>query len=155
MSLANLANYSSHLKNCVRLNISTTSVPFNKFNLKISYHLYKEGFLSSLKKGSLNGPDKVPVEVTSDNIATRRLWLGLKYRNNNAIIKHFEMISKPSRKVNLSDVEIKALSSGINVRFIEGLQPGEIILVKVGDEIMEIQEAAKKGVHGMVLCRIR
>lgn len=156
MSLVHLSNFSAHLKNCLRINQTITSVPYSRLHLQIALGLYKEGFISLLQRGSLTGPDEAPVEVTPDNIATRRLWLGLKYRNNEPVIRQFLMISKPSRKVNLTSKEVKALASGLPVRFILPLQPAECIFMKTkSDKIYEIQEAAKKDLEGMVLCRIR
>lgn len=156
MSLVHLANLSCHLKNCANVNIATTSVPFTRLHLQIALGLYKEGFISSIQKGSTTGPDHVPVDTTPDNIATRRLWLGLKYRNNKSVIRDFSLILKPGRKVNLTSTEVKALSSGLPVRFIKPLQPAECIFLKTREnEILEIQEAARKGEHGMVLCRVK
>lgn len=135
---------------------AVTSVPFSRLHLQIALGLYKEGFLSSIQKGSVTGPDKQPVEVTPDNISTRRLWIGLKYRNNSPIIREFSLILKPGRKVHLTSTEVKALASGLPVRFIKPLQPAECIFLRTsGDEIFEIQEASKKSLKGMVLCRIR
>lgn len=156
MSLVHLANFSCHLKNCANVNIATTSVPFTRLHLQIALGLYKEGFLSSIQKGSTSGPDQAPVEVTPDNIATRRLWLGLKYRNNRSVIRDFSLILKPGRKVNLTSTEVKALSSGLPVRFLKPLQPAECIFLKTRtNEILEIQEAAEQGESGMALCRIK
>lgn len=156
MSLVHLANFSAHLKNCTRLNISNTSVPFSRLHLQLSFLLYKEGFISSIQRGSTAGPDKKPEEVTPDNISSRRLWLGLKYRNNSSVIRNFSLISKPNRKVDFTPTEIKALASGLPVRIVQPLQPAECIFVKTEEnEILEIQEAAKKHLAGTVLCRIR
>jgi ribosomal protein S8 len=125
-------------------------------HLQIAKGLYKEGFISSLHKGSTSGPDLKPVEVTPDNISTRRLWLGLKYRNNIPVIRDISLISKPGRKVNLTSEEVKALSSGLPVRFIKPLQPAECIFVKTEDkDIIEVQEAAKRNLPGMALYRVK
>lgn len=155
MSLVHLANFASHLKNCTNVHLATTSVPFSRMHLQVALGLYKEGFISSVKKGSVSGPESQPVDVTPDNISTRRLWLGLKYRNNQSVIRDFSLISKPGRKVNLTTTEVKALASGLPVRFIKPLQPAESIFIKHGSEILEIQEAAKRDIKGMVLCRIK
>lgn len=156
MSLVHLANLCCHLKNCANVHIALTSVPFSRLHLQVALGLYKEGFLSSIQKGSTAGPDQQPVEVTPDNIATRRLWLGLKYRNNKPVIRDFSLISKPGRKVNLTPTEVKALASGLPVRFIKALQPAECIFLKTKkNDVVEIQEAAKRNEAGMVLCRVK
>lgn len=155
MSLVHLANLCSHLKNCTNVNIATTSVPFSRLHLQAAVGLYKEGFISLIQKGSTNGPDLKPVEVTPDNIASRRLWLGLKYRDNQPVIRDISLISKPGRRVNLTNIEVKALASGLPVRFIKPLQPAEVVYLKAGGDVLEIQEAAKKNVGGLALYRVK
>lgn len=156
MSLVHLANFCAHIKNCKNVNIAMTSVPFSRMHLQVAQGLYKEGFIASMQKGSTSGPDLKPVEVTPDNISTRRLWLELKYRNNQSVIRDISLISKPGRKVNLTLEEVKALSSGLPVRFIKPLQPAECIFLKTEDkEIIEIQEAAKRNLSGLALYRVK
>lgn len=156
MSLVHLSNLCAHIKNCTNVRIATTSIPFSRLHLQVAAGLYKEGFLASIQKGSTAGPDKTPVEVTPDNISTRRLWVELKYRNNAPVIRDISMVSKPGRKVHLTPTEVKALALGLPVRFIKPLQPAEIILLRTLDqEVVEIQEAAKRDLRGMVLCRVK
>ncbi|KAK6455822.1 ribosomal protein S8 [Scheffersomyces xylosifermentans] len=155
MSLVHLANLCAHLKNCTNVNIASTSVPFTRLHLQVAVGLYKEGFISSLQKGSTEGPDLKAVDVTPDNISTRRLWLGLKYRNNQPVIRDISLISKPGRKVNLTNEEVKALASGLAVRFIKPLQPAECIFIKSKEEVFEIQEAAKRNLEGLALYRVK
>lgn len=159
MSLAKLANFCAHIKNCTNVNIGFTSVPLSRLHMQVALNLYKEGFLSSVQKGSTTGPDEKPVEITPDNIATRRLWLGLKYRDNHPVIRDLSLISKPGRKVNLSLTEVKALASGFPVRFIKPLQPAECVFILTENsgkkEVLEIQDAAKRDLPGLVLCRVK
>ncbi|CAK7905652.1 37S ribosomal protein S8, mitochondrial [[Candida] anglica] len=156
MSLVHLANFAAHVKNCTKVNMAATSVPFSRLHLQVALGLYREGFLSSIQKGSTSGPDLAPVDITPDNISTRRLWLGLKYRNNQPVIREFALVSKPGRKVNLTNTEVKALASGLTVRFIRPLQPSECMFIKTPEkEVVELQEAAKRHLSGMVLCRVR
>jgi ribosomal protein S8 len=155
MSLVHLANFAAHVSNCTRVNVATTLVPFSRLHLQVALGLYREGFLASVHKGSTAGPDVTPVEITPDNVSTRRLWLGLKYRNNQSVIRDFSLILKPGRRVNLTATEVKALASGLPVRFIRPLQPAESIFVKHANEVVEIQEAAKRHLAGMVLCRVK
>lgn len=155
MSLVHVANFCAHLKNCTNVNLSTTSVPFSRIHLQIARGLYQEGFISLVQRGSTEGPDLTPVEVTPDNISTRRLWLTLKYRNNFPVIRAISLVSTPGRRVNLSVEETKALASGWPVRFIKSLQPAELLFLRCDNEVLEIQEAAKRGLKGLALYRIR
>lgn len=156
MSLVHLSNFCAHLKNCTNVNIPLTLVPYFRLHLQVALGLYKEGFLSSIQKGSTSGPDKTVVEVTPDNISSRRLWLGLKYRNNEPVIRNISMILTPARRVNLAPMEVRALASGLAVRFIRPMQPAECIFIRTPDKtVVEVQEAAKRGLEGMALCRVK
>lgn len=156
MSLVNLANFCAHIKNCTNVHIGLTSVPFSRLHLQVALNLYREGFISALQKGSTAGPDESPVEVTPDNIATRRLWLNLKYKDNVPVIRDLSLVLKPGRKVNLTSTEVKGLASGLPVRFIKPLQPAECVFIKTrSGEVVEIQEAAKRDLSGLALCRVK
>ncbi|AGO12751.1 AaceriADR283Wp [[Ashbya] aceris (nom. inval.)] len=155
MSLTKLGQTCAHLQNCARVRMALTSIPYNKMHLKFAYNLYKNGFLTSLQKGSTKGPDVTPVEVTPDNIATRRLWLGMKYRENKPVLSTCRLVSKPSVRIFLEVEELKKLCSGISVRLVKPLQPGELMLVRCGDDILEINEAIAKRRGGEVLCRVK
>ncbi|CAM9024397.1 unnamed protein product [Wickerhamomyces anomalus] len=128
-----------------------------RLHLEVAAHLYKQGFISSVQRGSLQGPDKVPTEVTPDNIATRRLWLGLKYRGTDSVIRKFSLVSKPSCRIHLNKDELKLLAAGRKVRLIKPLQPSELMLIKDNKtkKVLDLAEAVNKGVEGEVLCRIR
>ncbi|EDO17823.1 hypothetical protein Kpol_1043p13 [Vanderwaltozyma polyspora DSM 70294] len=154
MSLVKLANTFAHLQNCTRVRVSLTSIPYTRLHLQVAYNLYKNGFISSLQKGSTKGPDSVPTETTPDNIATRRLWVGLKYRENKPVMSSCKLISKPSLKIYLSHNDLKKLCTGTSVRLIKPLQPGELILVRTDDAVVEINEAVAKRMNGEILCRI-
>lgn len=124
-------------------------------HLQFAYNLYRHGFISSLQKGSTKGPDEVPIEVTLDNISTRRLWIGLKYRENKPILSSCRLISKPNTRVHLSHNDMRKLCSGVTVRLIKPLQPGELILVRTEDSVVDINEAVAKKLDGEVLCRVK
>lgn len=155
MSLVHLANVCAHLQNCSRARASLTSIPYTKLHLNFAYTLYKHGFLSTLQRGSSKGPDLKPVEVTPDNISSRRLWVGLKYRENKPVMSSCRLISKPNLRIHLPYEDLKKLCSGVTIRLIKPLQPGELILVKCGKELMDVNDAVAKKRGGEVLCRIK
>ncbi|CEP61511.1 mitochondrial 37S ribosomal protein uS8m LALA0_S03e04500g [Lachancea lanzarotensis] len=155
MSLVHLANACAHLQNCSRARTSLTSIPYTKLHLNFAYNLYKHGFLSTLQRGSTKGPDVAAAEVTPDNISTRRLWLGLKYRENKPVISTCRLISKPNLRIDLKYEDLKQLCTGKTVRLIKPLQPGELILVRSGNELFDINDAIARKIGGEVLCRIK
>ncbi|CCH59760.1 hypothetical protein TBLA_0B09430 [Henningerozyma blattae CBS 6284] len=155
MSLAKLANTCAHLQNCSRVRLSLTSIPYTRLQLQFAYNLYKHGFLSSLQRGSTKCPDIEPTETTPDNISTRRLWLGLKYRENKPVLTSCKLISKPSLRISLNVSEMKQLCSGFPIRKIDPPQAGELVLINsptVG--LIDINEAIAKGLPGEIVCRI-
>lgn len=155
MSLVKLANTCAHLQNCSRVRTSLTSIPYTRLHLQFAYNLYRHGFLSSLQKGSTKGPDEIPVDVTPDNISTRRLWVGLKYRDTKSVLGSCRLVSKPNLRIHLTHNEMKKLCSGASVRLIKPLQPGELMLVRTKDSVIDINEAVLKKLDGEVLCRVK
>lgn len=156
MSLVSLANVCAHLQNVSRSKAPLASIPYSRLHLQISVGLYKEGFISTLQRGSVNGPDLQPVEVTPDNVSTRRLWLGMKYRNGKSVLNKFQLISKPNRRVYANIEELKKFSSGERFRFVKPLMPGEIVFIRPRGtkEVINLHEAVKKHVEGELLCRV-
>lgn len=156
MSLVNLAHVCAHLKNVTMVKHEVAKIPLSRLHMNLAVHLYKQGFISAIQKGSDEAPDPAgqPVEITSDNIATRRLWLTLKYRNDKPVLNNISLVSKPNLKLHLSPTELKALASGLYVRKIKPLRPAETMIVKTNDNsILDLQEAAAKNMAGMPLCR--
>lgn len=154
-SLVQLSRFCAHLKNSLNVTMSKTSLPYNRTNLQAAMALYQQGFISSVQRGSTEGPDLVPTEATPDNITSRRLWVDLKYRNNQSVISELNLISKPSRKINLTSEEIKAFASGLRVRNLPPLQPAECVFIENDREVVEVQDAAKRGLSGQALFRVR
>lgn len=154
-SLVTLSRFCAHMKNCLNVTLAKTVVPYNRTNLQVAIQLYNQGFISGIQRGSNTGPDLVPSDVTPDNINTRRIWLDLKYRNNLPVISKIEMVSKPSKKVELSAEDVKTLASGMKVRRIDQLQPAECLFIEHENQLYEINDAAKKGLGGQALFRVR
>ncbi|CCG80910.1 37S ribosomal protein subunit S8,mitochondrial [Taphrina deformans PYCC 5710] len=150
-----LHHVASHLQNASRARSSITSIPLSKMNLSIVLGLYRQGFLSSVQRGSINGPDVEYTPTTPENISTRRIWLGLKYRDASPVLSNMHVISKPSRKIWMSVSELKQLVNGQKGReMIKGLVPGEICFVGTDKGVMEIRDAIKRRIGGEVLVRV-
>lgn len=156
MSLVSLANVCAHLQNVSMAKAPLASIPYTRLHLQIAFGLYKEGFISSLQRGSQNGPDVTPLEVTPDNVSTRRLWLGMKYRQGKPVLSKFHLISKPNRRVYADAEELRSFAAGNRFRFVKPLMPGEIVFVrpKGAKEVINLHEAVKKQVAGELLCRV-
>lgn len=156
MSLVNLAHVCSHLQNVTRVAKPLASIPYTKLHLQIALGLYREGFINSVQRGSLTGPDAEFTPATFDNISTRRLWLGLKYHNSKPVISQMSLISKPNQRIFFDEHQINNLLKGVSSRHVKPLQLGESIFVRTkSGEVLEIQEAARKEVGGELLFRVK
>ncbi|KAJ1959150.1 hypothetical protein IWQ62_004729 [Dispira parvispora] len=147
-------DFCSHLQNAFRARLSQTAVPENKMNLALSRILYREGFITSVTRGSHLGPDGANyVPTTPDNVATRRLWLRLKYKNEKPTLREMACISKPSRKISGHFQDLQRIAAGRPVGIVKPLRPGEILIVDTAEGVVELQEALRRKLSGQLLCR--
>ena len=161
MSLVTLAHVCSHLQNAGKARLGLTSVPLSNMVLGLTLSLQKAGFLQTVTRG---GPVPPPLDslatyepepVTQSNIATRRLWLGLKYWNNEPVLSKMNVVSKPTKRIYLDAQQISELVRGRDAGYVKGLRkPGEAIFVSTDRGIMEARECAERKVGGMLLCRV-
>ena len=161
MSLVNLANVCSHLQNASRARLGLTSVPASNMILGLALSLQQSGFLRSVTRGGATPPPLdalatyVPEPVTQENVASRRLWLGLKYWNNDPVLSKMSMVSKPTKRVYVDAEGMAKLARGRDARFVKGLRsPGECIFVSTDRGILEARECVERKVGGMLLCRV-
>ncbi|KAG4306449.1 hypothetical protein PORY_000437 [Pneumocystis oryctolagi] len=143
----------SHLQNASRARLAQTSVPATKLNLGVCLGLYTHGWIAYIKRGSFHGPDAVYTPTTCENIATRRLWIGLKYNAMTPVLRRLIAMNTPNRRYKLSPHLLSALVRH-RVFKISALQPGECLFVQTRQGILEIREAIAKQLEGVLLCRV-
>jgi ribosomal protein S8 len=163
-SILNIANACSHLQNASRARLALTSLPSNKYNLHFALALHRSGFFSSVYRAGPNPPTpeqmaSVPPEpVTSANVATRRLWLGLKYWDGQPVLKKANVISKPSRLMTVNIEQLAKLTRGFPAKLdggvVQGLNLGECMFVSTSKGVLEAREALAKKVGGVLMCRV-
>lgn len=123
-------------------------------NLAIVLGLYNQGFFSSVQRGSITGPDETYTPTTNANIATRRIWVGLKFRDAQPVLSNMHIVSRPSRKIWMSVSELRDMAEGRKGReMINGLVPGEVCFVGTDRGVMEIRDAIQRRIGGEVLVR--
>jgi ribosomal protein S8 len=173
MSLVNLAHVCSHMQNASLARLGLTSIPLSRMHLSLSLHLQKQGFLSSVTLGGPTPPQKLlpPAhvdeqapqkniseeldQVTQQNRASRRLWLGMKYWDGEPVLRKMKLLSKPTKRIWLSSNELGEIVRGKDAKFIRGLrQVGECIFVSTDKGIMEARECVERKIGGQVLCRV-
>ncbi|KAJ0158836.1 37S ribosomal protein S8, mitochondrial [Colletotrichum tanaceti] len=98
-----------------------------------------------------------PEPVTSANVATRRLWLGLKYWNNEPVLKGLRAVSKPTRPIRVKIEDLELVVRGFNSKdgLVKGLVLGECLFLTTDRGVLEAREALAKKVGGTVLCRAK
>jgi len=155
MSLVNLANVCSHLQNATKARLATTSVPSTALILSLVLGLQDQGFISSVTRGSVKGPDTEYIPTTQENVATRRLWLGLKYYDNEPVLSEMSLVSKPKQRIWMGIEGLKEIAQGKPYAYVPGLQPGEALFLGTDRGVIEVREAIKRRTGGQLLCRVR
>ncbi|KAF2102953.1 hypothetical protein NA57DRAFT_52494 [Rhizodiscina lignyota] len=101
-----------------------------------------------------------PWALIPANPAQRRLWLGLKYWNNEPVIGSMGLVSKPTRKVTLRLLDLGKLVQGMNAKSEKGVivrglnKVGECLFVRTPLGMLEARECVQRRVGGMAMCRV-
>jgi ribosomal protein S8 len=129
--------------------------------LTLTLALQQSGFLSSVTRGGMKPPPidslstYVPEPVTQENISTRRLWLGMKYWNNEPVLSKMSMVSKPTKRVWMDAEGLGKIVRGRDANYVKGMtKPGECLFVSTDRGILEARDCVEKKVGGMLLCRV-
>jgi ribosomal protein S8 len=161
MSLVTLSHVCSHLQNAGKARLGLTSVPASNMILSLALQLQHSGFVSSVTRGGAIPPPLEsmstyePEPVTQTNIASRRLWLGLKYWNNEPVLSKMSMVSKPTKRIWMDVEGLGKLVRGRDAGYVKGLRkPGECVFVSTDKGIMEARECVERKIGGMLLCRV-
>jgi ribosomal protein S8 len=90
-----------------------------------------------------------------ENPARRRLWLGLKYWQNEPVLKNMKLVSKPTRRIWLTSEDLGKITRTREASYVKGLtHPGECMFVTTDRGILEARECVERQLGGMVLCRV-
>ncbi len=101
------------------------------------------------------GGGNVMEAITQENVASRRLWVGLKYYNGRPVLEKMRLVSKPTRRVWMSISDIAGLVKGERRGYVNGLRGiGESMFVTTDRGIMEARECVERRIGGMLLCRV-
>ncbi|KEP54075.1 ribosomal protein S8 [Rhizoctonia solani 123E] len=131
----------ARLQNGFRARHRAIAVPHTTQNLAILTILLQTGFISSFNEVS---------------VAQKRIWAELKYSGDRPVLSQAQLVSKPSKRVNMEPSEIMRLCTGRRAKFISPLGLGEIAVVKTGvASWLEAREALRLGLGGEVICRVR
>lgn len=80
--------------------------------------------------------------------------MGLKYWQNEPVLRECRNESKPKKRVMVGFRELERIVRGREAKWVKGLtRPGECLYVSTDRGIMEAREAVERRVGGLVLCR--
>lgn len=146
----------SHIQNASKARQAITSIPITRINFRLSLALKTAGFLSSVQPGDYSGPDPEGriVPVTPANVSSRRLWLGLKYVDNERVITKCELMSRGNRRVYFNLREIEEIVKGRRAQSIRGLGLGECMFIGTDRGVFEARDAIRRQLGGEALCRV-
>lgn len=160
MGIHQIANACAHLQNASRARLGLTSLPNHKSLLLFSLALHRSGLVSSVTRAGPYPPEPEKLltsetePVTTANVASRRLWLGLKYVNNEPVMWNVKSVSKPTRPITMHLGGLRRVARGFESGYVSGLKMGECLFVATDKGVLEIREALEKKVGGLMLCRI-
>lgn len=160
MGITNVINACAHLQNCSRARLGLTSLPNTKTNLAFALALHRAGLLSSVTRAGPRPPEPEQLltmatePVTTANVATRRLWVGLKYADNEPVMWNVTGVSKPKRPLTANVSALRRLARGFDAGYVDGLKLGETMFLMTDKGVMEIWEALERKTGGLVLARI-
>lgn len=121
--------------------------------------LHRAGLLSSVTRAGPHPPEPEQLltfetePVTTANVATRRLWLGLKYANNEPLMWNVKSVSTPKRSIHANLRGLRRLARGFEDGYVDGLKMGESMFIATSEGVLEIWEALEKKTGGMILAR--
>ncbi|KAL5115927.1 hypothetical protein ACEQ8H_006149 [Pleosporales sp. CAS-2024a] len=90
-----------------------------------------------------------------ENQGKRRLWLGLKYWQNEPVLRNMKLISKPTRRIWLTAADLATITRTRPSSYVKGLtHPGECMFLTTDRGILEARECVERQLGGMALCRV-
>jgi ribosomal protein S8 len=107
-----------------------------------------------LNHPAVNDENEEIEAVTKSNVASRRLWLGLKYWQSEPVLSKMSMVSKPTRRIHIDVESLRDVVRGRKRGYVEGLRsPGECLFLSTDQGIMEARQCVETKTGGLVLCR--
>jgi ribosomal protein S8 len=144
----------ARLQNAFRARHQRVSVAHTTQNLAILSVLLRAGFLSTITRGTVQGPS--PTDFGTSDELHLRIWADLKYRDDKPVLHNMSLVSLPSRRVFMKIDEIRRICSGRRAQTVKPLGMGEIAIVRTKSkehEWLELREAIQMKLDGEVICR--
>ena len=142
-----IADMLTRIRNAVLAHKSEVVVPFSKIKFALAEILAKEGYLARVEKIS-DAAATMWSPSTSRRAAKRGrgdiLRITLKYdAAGKPIISYLERVSKPSRRVYVSNGELPVVLSGLG-----------LAIISTSNGLMTNRQARRQKIGGEVLCKV-
>ena len=130
MSLSDpIGDMIARVKNAQARNHKKVELPSSNFKTKIADILKNEGFIKDFK---INSEDNKSV-----------LSLELKYHSGNPVIRAFERVSKPGRRIFSSADSLPKINNGLG-----------IAIISTPKGVMTDIDARKQRIGGEIICKV-
>ncbi|KAH7073294.1 ribosomal protein S8 [Paraphoma chrysanthemicola] len=125
--------------------------PWQAYPVDLAHPHKRPHIAEQLKRSEGHRPDDaVPLKP-----ARRRLWLGLKYWQNEPVLRNMKLISKPTRRIWLTSEDLAKITRTREASYVKGLtHPGECMFLTTDRGILEARECVERRLGGMALCRV-
>jgi len=131
MSVDSIADFLTIIRNGVMVSKSFVTAPYSKMRHSIAQILKDEGFIHDF------------VTVNTDSDVKKMIKVMLKYVDGEAVIHHIERISKPGRRVYVSNQNIKPVIGKLGIS-----------ILSTSHGVIANQKAEKLSVGGEVICTV-
>lgn len=142
-----IADMLTRIRNAVLVHKSEVVVPYSKIKFSLAEILAKEGYLARVEK--INDATAMMWSPRTSRRAAKRnrgdiLKLTLKYdTTGKSTLVHLERVSKPSRRVYVSNNELPVVLSGLG-----------LAILSTSKGLMSNRQAKRLKIGGEVLCKV-
>lgn len=139
----------TRLRNASFARLRRVPIPYSNSNLSVLSILLQQGLIHSVSKGTVEEAAN-PAAFLSATLPSRRLWVTLKYTNEDRpVLSKLDLVSRPSKKVEMDREELTRFVSYRRTLFVKPLDMGEVGIVNAGKQgWWDAREAVKKGIKG-------
>jgi ribosomal protein S8 len=122
----------SQLSNASKIMLAQTRLPYTQHCLAITSILLRHGLISNITLGTTAKAD--PVGVNDLTYSQRRIWVSLKYRGGQPVMRGLDLISTPSQRIFMTRTELGLVLTGKRAKNVPGLGIGEILIVRTEED---------------------
>jgi small subunit ribosomal protein S8 len=128
-----IANMLTSIRNGYLAGKTSVKMPYSSMKKAVAEVLLTKGYLGKVSQET--------VKIKKKDM--KQLILGLRYKNEEPVIRKIIKISKPGLRVYVQKTKIPRVLNGLG-----------IVVISTSKGILEGQEAKKKGLGGELICKV-